>query len=91
MDSKNKLIHTILASAADVADKDAWPHLLRGKETRVWGDQAYRGQKEEIRKVARRAQDCTNQRYRWGSRVDERIRAINRSKSSARRPNTALV
>ena len=84
VDSKTKLIHTILASAANVADPDALPHLLHGKETRVWGDQAYRGQKEAIRKAARRARDFTNQRYRWGSRVDERIRAMNRRKSSVR-------
>lgn len=43
-DSKEKIIHTVKASAANVADRDALPHLLHGKETRVWGDQAYRGQ-----------------------------------------------
>jgi IS5 family transposase len=84
VDSKTKMIHTILASAANVADRDALPHLLHGKETRVWGDQAYRGQQAVMRKVARRAKDFTNQRYRWGSRVDERIRAMNRRKSSVR-------
>jgi IS5 family transposase len=84
VDSRTKLIHTILASAANVADRDALPHLLHGKETRVWGDQAYRGQQALIRKVARRAKDFTNQRYRWGSRIDERVRAMNRRKSSVR-------
>jgi IS5 family transposase len=84
VDSKTKLIHTILASAANVADSDALPHLLHGKETRVWGDQAYRGQKQAMRKVARRARDFTNQRYRWGSRVDEQIKAVNRTKSKVR-------
>src|SRR5690606_36249199 len=84
VDSKTKLIHTILASAANVADRDALPYLLHGKETRVWGDQAYRGQKEAIGKVAKRARDFTNQRYRWGGRVDEHIRAVNRRKSSVR-------
>lgn len=38
VDSKTKLIHTILASAANVGDALALPHLLHGKETRVWGD-----------------------------------------------------
>lgn len=84
VDSRTKLIHAILASAANVADRDALPHLLHGKETRVWGDQAYRGQQSVIRKVARRAKDFTNQRCRWGSRVDERVRAMNRRKSSVR-------
>lgn len=69
VDSKSKLIHTILASAASVADALALPHLLHGKETRVWGDQAYRGQSEAMREVALRARDFTNQRYRWGKRA----------------------
>lgn len=84
VDSKSKLIHTILASAANVADALALPHLLHGKETRVWGDQAYRGQKEEMRKAAPRARDFTNQRYRWGKRIDMAIKAKNRTKSQVR-------
>jgi transposase, IS5 family len=84
VDSKTKLIHTILASAANVADALALPHLLHGKETRVWGDQAYRGQKAAMRKAAPRARDFTNQRYRWGSRVDESIKTVNRTKSRVR-------
>lgn len=84
VDSKTKLIHTILASAANVADALALPHLLHGKETRVWGDQAYRGQKEALRAAAPRAKDFTNQRYRWGARIDERIKAKNRTKSRVR-------
>jgi IS5 family transposase len=84
VDSKTKLIHTILASAANVSDALALPHLLHGKETRVWGDQAYRGQKAAMRKAAPRARDFTNQRYRWGSRVDEGIKATNRTKSRVR-------
>jgi IS5 family transposase len=84
VDSKTKLIHTILASAANVADALALPHLLHGKETRVWGDQAYRGQKDAMRAAAARARDFTNQRYRWGSRIDETIKATNRNKSRVR-------
>jgi IS5 family transposase len=84
LDSHSKLIHTILASAANVADSLALPYLLHGKETRVWGDQAYRGQQDAIRAVAPKAKDFTNQRYRWGDRVDESIKAKNRNKSRVR-------
>jgi IS5 family transposase len=84
VDSRTKLIHTVKASAANVADALAMPHLLHGKETRVWGDQAYRGQKDAIRAVAPRVRDFTNQRYRWGTRVDETIKATNRRKSKIR-------
>ena len=74
----------ILASAANVADALALPHLLHGQETRVWGDQAYWWQQEAMRAAALRARDFTNQRYRWGSRIDERIKAANRTKSRVR-------
>jgi IS5 family transposase len=84
VDSKTKLVHTILASAANVADALALPHLLHGKETRVWGDQAYRGQKQAMRAVAPRARDFTNQRYRWGGRIDAQIKARNRTKARVR-------
>ena len=43
VDSATKLVHTVLASAANVADKDALPYPLHGNETRVWGDSAYQG------------------------------------------------
>ena len=84
VDSKTKLIHTILASAANVADAHALPHLLHGNETRVWGDQAYRGQTAAMRAAAPRARDFTKQRYRWGRRIDEQIKASNRNKSRVR-------
>lgn len=84
VDSRTKLIHTVLASAANVGDAVALPHLLHGRETRVWGDQAYRGQRAAMRQAAPRARDFTNQRYRWGSRIDPVIRAKNRTKSRVR-------
>ncbi|MGH9511111.1 MAG: transposase [Terriglobales bacterium] len=43
VDSKTKIIHTAGATAANVADSTVLPDLLHGEETRVWGDQAYRG------------------------------------------------
>jgi IS5 family transposase len=35
-------------------------------------------------KAASRARDFTLRRYRWGSRVDERVRAMNRRRSRVR-------
>ena len=60
VDSKTKMIHTAVATAANVADSAVLPDLLHGEETRVWGDQAYRGQTEVIRECAPQAQDCTH-------------------------------
>ena len=59
VDSRSKLIHFVAASAANVHDSQALPYLLHGKERRVWGDSAYRGQREVIRECARHAQDFT--------------------------------
>jgi hypothetical protein len=36
-------------------------------------------QDSDLGVVAPRARDFTNQRYRWGSRIDERIKATNRN------------
>ena len=44
VDSKTKLIHAVVATAANVHDATILPDLLHGEETRVWGDQAYKGQ-----------------------------------------------
>src|SRR5438876_3827275 len=84
VDSKTKIIHTAVATAANVADSVVLPDLLHGEETRVWGDQAYRGQTEVIRECAPQARDCTHRRYRYKHGVDEVERAKNRSKSTVR-------
>ena len=64
VDSRTKLIHALVATPANVADSTVLPQLLHGREMRVWGDQAYRGQRAVIREHAPKAQDCINRRYR---------------------------
>jgi transposase, IS5 family len=84
VDSKTKMIHSVVATAANVADSSVLPELLHGEETRVWGDQAYRGQREVIQQVAPKAQDRTHRRYRYKDRIDEQAREKNRVKSKIR-------
>jgi IS5 family transposase len=84
VDSNTKLIHTAVVTPANVADATVLPELLHGEETKVWGDQAYCGQSEVIREYAPQAQDCTQRRYRYKSRIDEVERARNRIKSQVR-------
>jgi IS5 family transposase len=84
VDSKTKIIHTAVATADNVADSAVLPDLLNCEETRVWGDQAYRGQTEVIRECAPQAQDCTHRRYRYKDRIDEVEREKNRAKSTVR-------
>src|SRR5215469_7911429 len=71
VDSKIKLIHSMETTAANVHDAKVLGELLHGDETRVYGDQAYRGQKDVIRDHAPNAKDFTNQRYRHRGAVDE--------------------
>ena len=84
IDSRTKLIHAAVATPANVADSTVLPDLLHGKETRVWGDQAYRGQRAVIRQHAPKAQDFVNRRYRHRGVVDEIEQAKNRTKSKVR-------
>ena len=84
VDSKSKLVHTVVATAAHVADSTVLPELLHGEETHVWGDQAYRGQTDVIHECSPRAKDCTNKRYRYKDWTDEVERAKNRTKSRVR-------
>ena len=84
VDSKTKLIHMAVVTPANVADATVLPELLHGEETKVWGDQAYRGQSEVIQQCAPLAQDCTQRRYRYKNQVDEVERAKNRTKSRVR-------
>lgn len=84
VDSKTKLIHSVVATSANVADCRVLPALLHGEETRVWGDQSYRGQGDVIREHAPNARDFTQRRYRYKGVVDELERAKNRTKSRVR-------
>jgi len=84
VDSKTPLIHSVDTTAANVHDAKVLGGLLHGNETRVYGDQAYRGQKAVIRGHAPNAKDFTNRRYRHRGFVDEAERAKNRTKSKVR-------
>src|SRR5438876_349060 len=78
------LYDTAVATATNVADSVVLPDLLHGEETRVWGDQAHRGQTPVNRECAPQAQDCTHRRYRLKYCIDAVERAKNRTKSSVR-------
>jgi IS5 family transposase len=84
VDSKSKLVHSVVATAAHVADSTVLPELLHGEETQVWGDQAYRGQTDVIHECSPRAKDCINQRYRYKDWTDKVEQAKNRTKSRVR-------
>ena len=84
VDSKTNIIHSVVVTAANVADCTVLPELLHGKETRVWGDSAYRGQRDAIRARAPLAQDFINRPARRGGVVNAAIAAVNHTKSRVR-------
>jgi IS5 family transposase len=84
VDSRSKLIHSAVATAANVHDATVLEDLLHGDETRVWGDSAYTGQKARLAAAAPAAKDFTNAKgYRYRKLTDE-DRARNRTKSRVR-------
>ena len=84
VNSQSTLTHSVAASAANVHDKHALPHLLHWAETRVWGDSAYQSQGELIRAKAQRAKDSTHRHNRYPGGVDQCERQKNQTKSAVR-------
>ena len=84
VDSRTKLIHSVVATPANVHDSQALPRLLHGDETRVWGDAAYTGQRDVIRKYAPLARDFTQKKACRNRPLSEADRFSNRIKSKVR-------
>ena len=60
------------------------PKLLHGKETRVWGDAAYSGQREVIRQHAPKAKSFVQAKAHRHRPLSEEERIRNRMKSKVR-------
>jgi len=84
VDSKTKLIHSVVATPANVHDSAVLGDLLHGDESRVWGDSAYAGQSGVIADHAPRAKDFTHNKGSRYVTLSETDRARNRSKSKVR-------
>lgn len=86
VDSQTGLIHSASVTSGNVHDSQQLPNLLHGSETRLYGDNAYRGQKqrEQLKDIAPRAKDFTNKRTHWRRPLTAAEREANRSKSRVR-------
>jgi IS5 family transposase len=84
VDSRTKLIHSVVATSANVHDSVVIGDLLHGEETRVWGDSAYTGKTEAITDQAPRARDFTQDKGSRHRKLTEAERARNRNKSRVR-------
>jgi IS5 family transposase len=86
VDSQSGLVHSASVTAGNVHDSQELPNLLHGEETRLYGDSAYRGEKqrERLKQIAPRARDFTNKRAYRNSPLSDADRQTNRRKSSVR-------
>lgn len=84
VDSKTQVIHSMVVTAANTHDSQVLPDLLHGDETRVWGDSAYKGQKEAISRAAPNAKDFTHKRATRGRPLTDIEKSKNTTKSRVR-------
>jgi IS5 family transposase len=84
VDSKEVIVHSVITTAASVADAHMLPDLLHGEAKKVWGDAGYQGQTEAIHAAAPDAQDMTNRRTKFKNYVDEEGKRKNKTKSRVR-------
>ncbi len=84
VDADTKLVHTVAATAANVADPKMLSELLHGEETAVWGDQAYQGQAAVLAEHAPEAEDRICRRWRSKLQVWPEQRERNRLYSKVR-------
>jgi len=84
VDSQTKLVHSVVATAANVHDSVVIGDLLHGGETRVWGDSAYTGKRAAILECAPLAKDFTHKKSNRYHQLTEAERAKNRTKSRVR-------
>ena len=84
VDAETKLIHAVAATAANVSDCRMLPALLHGKETAVWGDQAYQGQDAVLAAHAPRAENRINRLWKTKLKTYPERKEENRIKSKTR-------
>lgn len=84
VDAREGHVHSVISTAASVADCHMLADLLHGGERKVWGDGGYQGQREVIQQAAPGAQDMTCRRTKYNGQTDEIEKQKNRSKSRVR-------
>lgn len=84
VDSRTTLIRLVATTAANVHDSQVLPQLLRGQETRAWGDAAYSGQRGVTRHHAPSAANRIQTKAHRHRPLSETARARNRTKSRGR-------
>jgi IS5 family transposase len=85
-DSQSGLVHSASVTAGNVHDSQELANLLHGEETRLYGDSAYRGEKQRqrLKHIAPNAKDFTNKRAYNNRALTDADKQTNRRKSAVR-------
>jgi IS5 family transposase len=85
-DSQSGAVHSADVTAANTHDSQVLPDLMHGKETRLYGDSAYRGAKPHaaMREAAPDVKDFTNERAYRNRPLTQQQKQTNTRKSSVR-------
>jgi IS5 family transposase len=85
-DSRSGVVHSAEVSAANTHDSQLLPELMHGKERRLYGDSAYRGEKHKaaMHKAAPEVKDFTNERAHRNRPLSKQQKQTNTRKSSVR-------
>ena len=86
VDSQSGLVHSASVTSGNIHDSHELPNLLHGEETRLYGDSAYRGQKQRqrLKELAPKAKDFTNKRAYKNRPLSDADKQANRRKSAVR-------
>ena len=86
VDSQSGLVHSASVTPGNVHDSQELPNLLHGEETRLYGDSAYRGEKQRqrLKELAPKARDFTNKRAYKNRPLSDADKDTNRRKSAVR-------
>lgn len=85
-DSRSGVVHSAEVTAANTHDSQVLPELMHGKERRLYGDSAYRGEKQKaaMHEAAPAVKDFTNERAYRNRPLSKRQKRTNTAKSSVR-------
>ena len=84
VDSRTNVIHSVVATAANVQDSQGLPQRLHGQDTRIWGEAAYSGPRDVIQPHAPDARSFIQAKAHRHRPLSEEARAKNRTKSKVR-------
>jgi len=84
VDNRTRVIHSVTTTAANVREANCLEDLLRGEQTKRWGDSGYQRQSKTVAGHAPNTQNLTNRRTGRYGEVNEAERVKNRTKSRVR-------